>query len=116
LDLEAGHSESESNYEQSELPFLTQGSLVDFVVENTSSSMVDDDETDEDGLPCYEAVCMRNIYLTLLLPLSQQPEGFGFGAPKYNNTGFKLGTFENMHDFPSTSPHPIVPQPFGILR
>ena len=113
LDLEAQHSESESNYEQSEFHSLTQDSLVDFVVQDTSSFMADC-ESDAEGLPCPESVCMRNVYLTSLMPLSQQPEGFGFGAPKYNNTGFKLRKSENMYDLPAVSPPP-VPSPSGIL-
>ena len=43
------------------------------------------------------------------MPLSQQPEGFGFGAPKYNNTGFKLRKTEIASDSPSSSPNLLVP-------
>ena len=74
---------------------MTQGSLVDFVCGN------EEDSCDED--------CMRNIYLTSLMPLSQQPEGFGFGAPKYNNTGFKLRKTEISSNSPSSSPNLLVP-------
>ena len=74
---------------------MTQGSLVDFVCGS------EEDSCDED--------CMRNIYLTSLMPLSQQPEGFGFGAPKYNNTGFKLRKTEISSNSPSSSPNLLVP-------
>jgi hypothetical protein len=74
---------------------MTQGSLLDFVCGN------EEDSCDED--------CMRNIYLTSLMPLSQQPEGFGFSAPKYNNTGFKLRKTEISSNSPSSSPNLLVP-------
>ena len=80
LDLEAGHSGRNgvcdiTNADES------QGSLVDFIYDENSSEESDDKENEVD---------MANIYLTSLLPLSQQPEGFGFYDPKYNNKGFKL--------------------------
>ena len=104
LDLEAHHSESESNYEQFEFPSFTQGSIVDFVVQDTSSFMADCESAAE-GLPCPES----------LMPLSQEPEGSGAGAPKYNNTEFKLRKYENMYDLPAASPPP-VPNLYRLVR
>jgi hypothetical protein len=63
----------------------TQGSLVDFVVDDCGSMGDGDNEFEMSG-----SDEMANVYLTSLLPMSQQPEGFGFGPPKYSTTGFKL--------------------------
>ena len=99
LDLEAGHSGRNgvcdiTNADES------QGSLVDFIYDENSSEESDDQENEVD---------MANIYLTSLLPLSQQPQGFGFCAPKYNNRGFKLRKTEVLSVSPSASPELIVP-------
>lgn len=80
LDLEAGHSGRNGVCDNTNAD-ESQGSLVDFIYDENSSEESDDQENEVD---------MANIYLTSLLPLSQQPQGFGFCAPKYNNRGFKL--------------------------
>ena len=80
LDLEAGHNEGKADCDNT-LDDNTlddsQGSIVDFLYDHTDSG--DDHEID-----------IRCVYMTSLLPVSQQPEGFGFYAPKYNTKGFKL--------------------------
>lgn len=105
LDHEAEHSESEPHCDEIVFPMMTQGSLVDFICESDEEA-IDEEAIDEDG---NDQCCMRNIYLTSLLPLSQQPEGFGFRAPKYINTGFKLRKIDIWSDSPSSSPNLILP-------
>lgn len=57
---------------------------------------------------------MTGIYLTSLMPISQQPEGFGFYDfdPKYNNKGFKLRKNEIQL---SQACSPAFPQSPGLL-
>ena len=76
LDLEAGHSGRNRDCDYTKVD-ESQGSLVDFVDDVVYSG----DNVEDD---------MTGIYLTSLMPISQQPEGFGFYEPKYNNKGFKL--------------------------
>ena len=77
----------------------SQGSLADFVDDEVSS-----EENLEDD--------MTGIYLTSLMPISQQPEGFGFYDPKYNNKGFKLRKNEIQL---SQACSPASPQSPGLL-
>jgi hypothetical protein len=82
LDLEAGHSGHVRDCDNTNA-HESQGSLLDFVDDGGSSGNCLEDD-------------MTGIYLTSLMPISQQPEGFGFYAPKYNNKGFKLRKSENQ--------------------
>jgi hypothetical protein len=100
LDLEAGHSGRNGVCDTTNAD-ESQGSLVDFIYDENSSG--DDQENEVD------MANMRSIYATSLLPLSQQPQGFGFCAPKYNNRGFKLRKTEVLSGSPSASPELIVP-------
>lgn len=58
---------------------------MDFIVDDCGSMGDGDNECETS-----DSDDMTNVYLTSLLPMSQQPEGFGFCPPKYNITGFKL--------------------------
>ena len=81
LDLEAGHSGRNRDCDYTKVD-ESQGSLVDFVDDVVYSG----DNVEDD---------MTGIYLTSLMPISQQPEGFGLYEPKYNTKGFKLRKNEN---------------------
>ena len=64
LDLEAGHSGHDRDCDNTNV-HDSQASLVDFVDDKVSSG----NDLEDD---------MTGIYLTSLMPISQQPEGFGF--------------------------------------
>ncbi len=98
LDLEAGHSGRNRDCDKTNLD-QSQGSLADFVDDEVYS-----EENLEDD--------MTGIYLTSLMPISQQPEGFGFYDPKYNNKGFKLRKNEIQL---SQACSPASPQSPGLL-
>ena len=97
LDLEARHDGGTNDCDNSNA-IQTQGSLVDFV----NDEIDDGDNQDEDD--------MTNVYLTSLLPISQQPEGFGFKAPKYNVKGYKLRKTD-IWDLPQSSASPYKQAP-----
>jgi hypothetical protein len=109
LDLEACHNEGKADCNDTHID-ESQGSLVDFLYDNTDSG--DDQQHDID---------MRCVYMTSLLPISQQPEGFGFCAPKYNTKGFKLRKKEveqaqSSSSLASDSSQSSLPCPTAILH
>ena len=105
LDLEAGHSGRNGVCDNTNAD-ESQGSLVDFIYDENSSG---DDQKDE--------VDMATVYLTSLLPISQQPEDYGFHAPKYNSKGFKLRKKEFQHKSQSSrSVTSVSPQAMSLLR
>ena len=102
LDLEAGHSGRNGVCDNTNAD-ESQGSLADFIYDENSSG--DDQESEVD---------MATVYLTSLLPISQQPEDYGFHAPKYSSKGFKLRKKEFQHTSQSSSS--VSPQSMSLLR